>query len=132
MREPFTALLVEDDPALRDLLQRILEKRGFHVMSAPDGPSALALARLEMDRIDLVLTDVVMPGMDGFDLARELTAIHPEAKVLYLTGHAEESPAIRHQLRAAGAFLQKPFTQVALLDQVQRSLTTPSLRLVSG
>ena len=73
-----------------------------------------------------------MPGMDGFELAARLTAMHPTARVLFLTGYAVESPAVRDQLGLGSAFLEKPFSQVALVDQIFGLLAGPTLRLVKG
>lgn len=128
----WTTMVVEDDAALRDLLRRMLEKLDFEVLVASNADEALELARAVGEGIDVIVTDVVMPGMDGFELATRLTAIHPTARVLFLTGYAEDSPSVRDQLGLGTAFLEKPFSQVALVDQVFGLLAGPTLRLVKG
>ena len=128
----WTMMVVEDDPTLRDLMRRILEKLDFEVLVAGDADEALALAKANTEGIDVVVTDVVMPGMDGFELAGRLTAMHPTARILFLTGYAEDSPSIRDGLGLGNAYLEKPFSQVALVDQVFGLLAGPALRLVKG
>ena len=128
----WTTMVVEDDAILRDLVRRILEKLDFEVLVASDADEALALAKANTEGIDVVVTDVVMPGMDGFELAARLTAIHPTARILFLTGYAEESPSVKEGLGLGNAFLEKPFSQVALVDQVFGLLAGPALRLVKG
>ena len=100
----WTTMVVEDDATLRDLMRRILEKLDFEVLVAGDADEALALAKANRDGIDVVVTDVVMPGMDGFELAAKLTAIHPTARILFLTGYAEDSPTVRDGLGLGNAF----------------------------
>ncbi len=127
----WTILLVEDNPTLRDLIRRILEKLDFQVLAAPDGRSAVTIAKAHTEGIDLLLTDVVMPGMDGFDVADQLAAIHLEARVLFLSGYGEESSYVYGRLTSGPSrFLQKPFTQGELLDRIQDLLAESSLRPV--
>ena len=127
----WTVLVVEDEPILRDLVRRMLEKRGFNVLTAEDGGSAIELAQTESEGIDLLLTDVVMPEMDGFEVADAVQRFHPSARVLYLTGYAPESPYIARQLASsAGTSLRKPFSQSELVASVQHVLEQPMLRLV--
>ena len=128
----WTTMVVEDDPTLRNLVRRILTKLDFDVVVAGDANEALELARTKREGIDVVVTDVVMPGMDGFELASRLTAIHPTARVLFLTGYAEESPSVRGKLGLGCAFLEKPFSQVALVDQIFGLLSGPDLPQVKG
>lgn len=125
-------MVVEDDATLRDLMRRMLQKLDFEVLVASDADEALALAKANREGIDVIVTDVVMPGMDGFELAARLTAIHPAARVLFLTGYAEDSPFVRNGLGLGNAFLEKPFSQVALVDQIFGLLARPALRLVKG
>ena len=79
-------LFVDDDPAMRDLVRRVLERQGFFVQAVPTAEVALLLLE-ERIQFDLLITDVVMPGgMNGFELAERATALHPSLRVLYLTG----------------------------------------------
>ena len=129
--ERWTILVVEDEPVLRDLMRRMLEKRDYRVLVAKDGKTALDLAQAHAEGIDLLIADVVMPEMDGFEVARRVTESHPLLRVLFLTGHAGESPHVAERLESCGgAVLQKPFTQASLVEQTQILLETPSLRLV--
>lgn len=128
----WTTMVVEDDATLRDLMRRILEKLDFEVLVARDGDEALALATANRDGIDVVITDIVMPGMDGFELAAQLAAIHPTTRVLFLTGYTENSPYVQQGIGLGNAFLEKPFSQVALVDQIFGLLAGPTLRLVKG
>ncbi len=129
--EHWTILVVEDEPVLRDLLRRMLVKRGFTVLTAENGSSAIEIARDQSQGIDLLLTDVVMPEMGGFELADAIQKIHPSIRVLYLTGYAPESPYVATQLAASQSMsLRKPFSQRDLVTSVQQLLERPVLRLV--
>jgi two-component system cell cycle sensor histidine kinase/response regulator CckA len=116
-----TVLLVEDEESVRELVQEALEARGFKLLVATHGDQALQIAARGL-KIDLMITDVVMPGMSGRDLARRLAEIRPHMKVLYLSGYTED--AIVHQgvLDAGTLFLQKPFTLDALALKVREVL----------
>lgn len=121
-----TILLVEDEPGVRKLTRRILETQGFRVWEAADGQAALELARKLSAPIDLLVTDVVMPGISGRELADELRAIYRDLQVIYLSGYPKEfgvrdTPFKRHE-----AFLKKPFSQEDLLLQVRQSITQVS------
>ena len=118
-----TVLLVEDDPHLRSLLGRFLAGRGMHVLPTEDGAQALSLVRQHPDDIDLVITDVVLPKRDGFDLAAEMVALRPDTPVLFVTGYARQDPSLRKALRLSGSdCLFKPFTQRQLFASVDRAL----------
>jgi CheY-like chemotaxis protein len=119
-----TVLLVEDEESVRQLVRETLESRGYTVLEAEDGEKALAIASSK-DGIHLMITDVVMPGMNGQDLAREIVKSHPSTKVLFLSGYAEDT--IRQQTLPAGtAFLQKPFTLQTLLRKTREVLGGPA------
>lgn len=131
MTERWTVLIVEDEPILRDLMRRILEKRDYQVLVAENGSTALDIARAQTEGIDLLVTDIVMPGVDGFDVADQLTDIHPALRVLFLTGYSADSEYVNDRLRSDhGAVLLKPFTQTALCDRIEDLLHIPLLRLV--
>ncbi|MBA3259690.1 MAG: PAS domain S-box protein [Gemmatimonadales bacterium] len=117
-----TILLVEDEPAVRALAQRVLAGRGYTLLTAADGPAALELARHHHGSIDLLLTDVVMPGMSGRELAQRLLALRPATLVLYITGYTEDT-VVRHGLLQTGlAYLEKPFRADLLLTKVRQVL----------
>jgi CheY-like chemotaxis protein len=115
-------LLVENEPAVRALAAGVLRRRGLTVLEAPNAKAALQLAE-EHQRIDLMLTDIVMPGTTGRDLAQRLRASRPAMKVIYMSGYLDES-ARQAALHDGIPFVQKPFTTHALLKIVTDTLTT--------
>ncbi len=114
-------VLAEDDDALRVVLGRVLAGAGSRVVSGRNGVEALEAARAKGGRVDLLLTDLVMPRMTGTELADALSAEHPELKVLFMTGHVEDVVLDRLGQGSADA-IQKPFTNEALLGAVRRLL----------
>jgi len=120
-----TVLLAEDDPAVRDVTSEILAQRGYRVLRAPDGQSALEIARSHAGEIPLLVTDIVMPGMTGPELATALQAERPGVRVLYMSGYTDDS-VVRHGVLAEGMpYLQKPFTPDALARKVRELLDRP-------
>ena len=117
-----TVLAVEDEPALRDVLRRVLAGAGHEVLIAADGPAALALATEHPGRIDVLLTDVVMPHMLGKDLARKFLLISPGAGVLFMSGYARPALASQGTLDPDVALVEKPFSKTQLLAAVQQCL----------
>jgi two-component system cell cycle sensor histidine kinase/response regulator CckA len=114
-----TILLVENEYALRELMRRFLEGAGFAVIGARDGDEALAFASSHPTPIDLLLTDVVMPGLSGFALAAKVLELRAETRVLYISGYAAEYDLIREGLSHSGKpFLLKPFTQIDLIGKI--------------
>ncbi len=117
-----TILLAEDEEAVRRLAQRVLEAQGYTVLAAATPAEALKLARRHEGTIDLLVTDVVMPGMSGPDLAREVVVERPDMRVLYVSGYTHDA-VTRHRVLPEGAtFLQKPFTAPALARRVRAVL----------
>jgi signal transduction histidine kinase/CheY-like chemotaxis protein len=116
----WTVLLVEDEDAVRDLAREILQERGYAVLEARNGREAIEVAARTPEPISLLLTDVVMPGMMGPELARRLTAGRPGLKVLYVSGHPDR--AVGSEARAPGLFLHKPFSPEALAAKVREAL----------
>ena len=118
-------LLVEDDKAVRDLVGRILRERGYKVTVTADATEALRAFAAAPDQIDLVVTDLIMPGMSGRELVQALLQIRPNLKALYISGYTEDE-IIRRGLHDPGvAFLQKPFTANVLADSVRLLLDSP-------
>jgi PAS domain S-box-containing protein len=119
-----TVLLVEDEESVRQLVRETLEAKGYKVLEADHGAAALRIVSAHQGAIDMLITDVVMPGMSGRELARQLATSHPQTKVLYLSGYTED--AIVHQgvLDPGTAFLQKPFTLQMLSRKVREVLSS--------
>ncbi|MBI3269460.1 MAG: response regulator [Planctomycetes bacterium] len=118
-------LVVEDDPAVREVTAQYLRDKGYTVLLAAQGQEALTLAAAFSGRIDVLLTDVLMPGMGGRKLADRLLVARPEVRIIYMSGHADDT-AILPRLRGAGsAFLQKPFSLEALAGKVREVLDAP-------
>ena len=117
-----TVLVVEDEPSVRRLACRVLRATGYRVLEAREGAEALRLVEQHQGPVDLLLTDVIMPGLGGPALAARLLAETPGLKVLYITGYSED--AIRQQgtLPAGGALLEKPFTAHQLAERVRAAL----------
>src|SRR5687767_11321536 len=116
-------LFAEDEPQVRNLGERLFRGLGYRVLAAENGEVALAQAETSGETIDLLVTDVVMPGMTGEELAAELRKSRPDLRVLYISGYAEDSAAIERALRAGDAFLPKPFTVSELAGRVREVLS---------
>jgi CheY-like chemotaxis protein len=120
-----TILLVEDEEAVRELARDILQRHGYTVLEAGNGGEALLACERHQGPIPFLLTDVVMPQMSGPQLAERLLPLHPEMKVLYMSGYTDDA-VIRHGVMDAGiAFIQKPFTPATLTRAVREMLDMP-------
>ncbi len=117
-----TVLVVEDAPGVRALASTALVSQGYTVLEASRGSDAISLCARYVGLIDLVVTDLVMPGMSGLQLATELATLRPETKVLYMSGYSDEV-AVRHGLvEPSVPYLQKPFTPTSLAQKVREVL----------
>jgi two-component system cell cycle sensor histidine kinase/response regulator CckA len=121
-----TILLVEDEDSVRQLVRETLESRGYRLLEAANGKDALTLAAAHTDPIHLVITDVVMPGLSGHELAQQLLAARPTLKVLYLSGYAQDAFSATAATEAQKTFLQKPFTLQSLTRKVREILGPPT------
>jgi PAS domain S-box-containing protein len=117
-----TVLLVEDEESVRQLVRETLTTKGYSVVEAENGEAGLAAATNHKGKIDLVITDVVMPGMGGRELVHQLSLARPETKVLYLSGYTEDAIVSEGTIEKGTAFLQKPFTLQALSRKVREVL----------
>ncbi len=117
-----TILLVEDETHLRRLARQYLEKQGYKVLEAEDGAAALQIVDGYRGTIELLLTDVVMPGMNGRELATNIAKLLPEMRVLYMSGYSENAVGHDGTLDAGVNLLQKPFSLPALKDRVREVL----------
>jgi PAS domain S-box-containing protein len=115
-------LLVEDEESVRELVRDTLVGKGYRVVTAENGEAGLAAAAKHDGTIDLVITDVVMPGMGGREMVRRLTKSHPRVKVLYLSGYTEDAVISEGAAEGDTAFLQKPFTLQHLSRKVREVL----------
>ncbi|MBI1741237.1 MAG: response regulator [Candidatus Koribacter versatilis] len=117
-----TILLVEDQVAIREVASVYLMGLGYNVLAAPDGEAALRIAETQQKRIDLVVTDIVMPNMGGRELATHITRLHPQAKVLFMSGYPDF--AVRHSegLSEHAEVLQKPFSLKSLAGKARSLL----------
>jgi two-component system cell cycle sensor histidine kinase/response regulator CckA len=121
-----TVLLVEDEGMLRALAREVLEEAGYRVLEAAGGEEALRLAGSHPGPIHLVLTDVVMPGISGRQVAERLAASRPEIKVLYTSGYTDDAVFKRGVLPEGTAFIHKPFTTDGLVRKVREILDLPA------
>ena len=115
-----TILLVDDDSAIRGITRTMLESIGYTVLEASNGQEALDL--LPNDRIRILVTDVIMPGMNGRDLAERVSAIHPGIKVLFLSGYTDETVKRHAVLHPSMPYLEKPFSAEAIAEKVRSVL----------
>jgi len=117
-----TILVVEDEETVRKLAVRSLKSLGYRALDAPEGGMALLLCEEFKGRIHLILTDVVMPGMSGRKLAERLKQIHPEMRVLYMSGYTDNAIVHHGVLEPGINFMQKPFTLESLSRKVREAL----------
>jgi PAS domain S-box-containing protein len=121
-----TVLLVEDEESVRELVRLTLTARGYKVLEAENGECGLRIAEDFKEHIDILITDVVMPGMGGRELAKKLLALRPGISVLYLSGYTEDTVVTQGALGPDTAFLQKPFTLQNLAKKVRDVLRSKS------
>jgi len=119
-----TILLVEDEPAVRNLAKRVLESRGYTVLEAGSGEDAIRLATDLSGPIHLMLSDVVVPDMHGSAIARHLHNGRPEVKLLFMSGYTDEDVKLQGIVEAGAPFIEKPFTPDLLARRVREVLDT--------
>ncbi len=117
-----TILLVEDENAVRELARMVLQAKGYKVLEATSAEEALKICERRGGPIPLMVTDVIMPQMSGHELARRLATLHPETKVLYMSGYAGRAVGRREISDSESVFLQKPFTSETLASKVRELL----------
>jgi len=120
-----TILVIEDEDAVREVLKMTLEHSGFHVLAANGGNEALDLCEMSEKPIDLVLTDIVMPGTSGTDLAAYLAIRYPWMRTVRMSGFTETMLNESGMRRSDSPFLQKPFCREELLATLNRALSGP-------
>jgi two-component system, cell cycle sensor histidine kinase and response regulator CckA len=117
-----TVLLVEDEDSLRRMAARLLTQHGYRVVQASSGPEALRMLEAQHTEIDVLVTDVVMPGMDGRELARKVRHMRPSIGVLFTSGYAQDAMGGRGGEMSGAAFLQKPYASGVLASKVWEAL----------
>jgi two-component system, cell cycle sensor histidine kinase and response regulator CckA len=120
-----TVLLVEDDPTVLKWVHAQLEEAGYNLLEASNGADALLIAELHQGQIDLVVTDVVMPKVNGPELVAALLKLRPDVQVLYISGYPE--PLLRRMttLPQPINYLEKPFAMTVLLEKIKQLLIAP-------
>lgn len=121
-----TILLVEDEVSLRKLTRKILLDMGYVVLEAGDAEEAIRVAAVSGGAVDVLLTDVVMPGMSGGELARKLSAEFPKMRILFMSGYTDGAIEVRGNLKPGLVVLRKPFTRDALLRAIEGAIAAPS------
>jgi two-component system cell cycle sensor histidine kinase/response regulator CckA len=121
-----TILLADDDDAIRRVTARILERAGYTVLAASDGAAAVRLAEQHDGQIHLLVSDLMMPGMNGLQLAAQLRVIRPSLPTLFLSGYADATALSERPLHPSERFLQKPFGNDELLATIFGILTGPT------
>jgi PAS domain S-box-containing protein len=121
-----TVLLVEDDPALGELIRELLQENGYRVLAASNPRDALALAGRHVGGLDLLVTDIVMPGMNGKELAGRLQETRPGLRILYMSGYTADIVGHHGLLEGGSVFLSKPFTEEALTHGIRQALAGSS------
>ena len=119
-----TVLIVEDNPVVRAMACDALERYGYSVLAAANGSEALEAARASLDRVSIVLTDVVMPGMNGRELVARLRTLRPDLRVVFMSGHASDPGFDLRALTNGSVFLQKPFGPTLLARTIRGVLDT--------
>jgi two-component system cell cycle sensor histidine kinase/response regulator CckA len=115
--QPPLVLVVDDEPPIREMERRILEKRGYRVIEAPGGAEGVAMLK-DGKPIDLLIADLDMPEIPGEEMVRQIRGVRPDLKVLYVTAHIDRLLDVRATLWEGEAFLDKPFTSKGLEEAV--------------
>jgi CheY-like chemotaxis protein len=123
-------LLVEDDTMVRTLVRKVLETHGYTVLEAANGAVAMAISQTHEDPISLLLTDLMIPSMNGRELARRFMRRWPEGKVLFMSGYSNDIAAQKNLVEEGGHFIQKPFSPGALAEAVNEVLNRKSLKAI--
>jgi DNA-binding response OmpR family regulator len=126
-----TILLVEDDPHVQRIVGNILRRSGYHLLTASGAEEALELVEAEDGTIHLLLSDLVMPGTSGRELAEQIQVLRPDIAILYMSGYTDDVVIRRGVLEAGMAFIQKPFGADDLARRVRELLDNQGARMVA-
>jgi nitrogen-specific signal transduction histidine kinase/CheY-like chemotaxis protein len=118
-----TVLVVEDDPVVRPIIGKILQKHGYKVIEAQSGEEALEISRAKTSHFDLVVTDVTLPGISGVEFASQVKEYHPDVPFIFCSGYTELGANERHLLPAEAEFIEKPFTPSQLIEKISKLKT---------
>jgi CheY-like chemotaxis protein len=119
-----TVLVVEDEPAMREVTRRILSRRGYRVITAASGREAIEIAANHAGGIDVLLTDVIMPQMLGKEAAERICALRPSVKVLFMSGYTQGLLDTQGVLEAGVNLIEKPFTEASLLTKLRQIIAS--------
>jgi two-component system, cell cycle sensor histidine kinase and response regulator CckA len=125
-------LVVEDEPVMREVTRRILADNGYQVTAAASGPEALAALTDRLDHIDVLLTDIVMPQMQGNELAAKVLALHPGTRVVFMSGYTKGLLSAQGVLEPGHHLIEKPFSEPTLLSTMHEVLSAPQDHAVRG
>jgi CheY-like chemotaxis protein len=121
-----TVLVVEDESALREVTRRILVRNGYRVMVAANGQEAIDIAARSPDHIEVLLTDVVMPQMQGKEVAGRIRALQPGIRVLFMSGYTQGLLGAQGVLEPGISLIEKPFSEATLLAKIRTTLRAPA------
>ena len=125
-----TILLVEDDAAVRELVSAMLTAKGYNVLVSQQPQDVGTICERHSGRIHLLLTDMVLPGMSGREIAKHVGALRPDVKILFMSGYTDEALAHSHGFDGKFEFLQKPFSAVTLTSKVREVLDADGINFV--
>jgi two-component system, cell cycle sensor histidine kinase and response regulator CckA len=126
-----TILVVEDVEVVRKMVCAMLLQGGYTVLEAGDGKEALRVLEFQSGPVHLVLTDLIMPHMNGTELARHVSQKHPNLPVIFMSGYNDD-PVVRGVERGGARFLAKPFTAAALAEKIRQALSQPRIDSADG
>jgi two-component system, cell cycle sensor histidine kinase and response regulator CckA len=124
-RQDGTILVVDDAESIRKLVCAMLRQDGYRCVEACDGLEALELLQHATESVSLVLTDMIMPNMNGAELAKEVSRMLPEVRIIFMSGYSDDPVVQQVEQTVSYHFLPKPFTSTALIEKVRQSLELP-------
>ncbi|MBW2466698.1 MAG: response regulator [Deltaproteobacteria bacterium] len=125
-QEPASILIVDDEPSILKMLEGEISYHGYKTIAAPHAKAACQLAE-KQPKIDLLITDIIMPGMNGIDLAREITSLHPDIRIVFMSGHYNPSVFEKSLPEKNYDFMVKPFGLDTLMNTIRNALAFPDV-----